>query len=83
MMRVLAITFAACLGAALLPHGSVPAEAEVKSKAKGAPGVAREARTSSAKRSRGQENKKPKSLYFPEEMLGRKKAHPDFLWSPK
>ena len=81
-MRMLAIAFAACLGTALLPLGPVPAEAEVKSKAKGAPGVARDASTSSAKRPRGQESKKPKSLYFPEEMLGRKKAHPDFLWLP-
>ena len=29
------------------------------------------------------EKKKPKSLYFPEDMSKRKKAHPDFLWHPK
>jgi len=82
-MRIPAIAFAACLGTALLPQGSVRAEAEVKSKAKGAPGVARDGSTSSTKPSRGQQNKKPNSLYLPEQMLGRKKAHPDFLWSPK
>jgi len=79
---VLAIGVSVALGAALVPQGAVPAEAEVKSKAKGAPGVARDGSTSSTKPSRGQQNKKPNSLYFPEQMLGQK-AHPDFLWSPK
>jgi hypothetical protein len=83
MTRLLAIGVSLVLCAALVPQGAVPATAEVKAKTKGAPGVARDVSTSATKPSRGQQSKKPKSLYFPEQMLGRKKAHPDFLWLPK
>jgi hypothetical protein len=75
MKRIWAVGIALTLGSILLPHEAVPtAEAKAKS--------ARDASAPSTKPSTGQRKKKPNSLYFPEEMLKRKKNHPDFLWAP-
>jgi hypothetical protein len=65
------------IGVALILLGALlgreSESAEVKTKAKAA---------QSSKTPQAQRGKKPKSLYFPELMIG-KTRHPDFMWSPK
>lgn len=74
MNRIWTIGIALTLVGMLLQHASVPAEAKARSKIS----------STSPKPSQGQGAKRPKSLYFPELMIGgEKNNHPDFLWSPK
>ena len=70
MNRILAIGIALALVAA--PPSRESVRAEVKAKA-----------STSSKTPQAQRNKKPKSLYFPEPMIGKKKDHPDFMWLPR